>query len=270
MPRYAEVRSTQIRALGVNYTGFSEELDRGGTLPFCHRRTWAKVMSLRTLAQVALTKIGACCSPFDIHNLNAAVNYLGVGCWLKANGFHSSPRYATRELLYSAIATRIAHERVLYLEFGVYQGDSMRSWSRLLANPQSLLHGFDSFEGLPEAWDIERPKGTFSMDGRLPEFEDARIQLHRGWFEQTLPLFAIPDHERLVVNMDADLYSSTKFVLNMLRQRIARGTIIIFDEFCDRQHELRAFHEFLHETEMTFRFIGATQNLEQVGFERTE
>lgn len=226
-------------------------------------------MSLRRLAQVALTKIGARCSQSHIRNLNAAVNYLEVGRWLKTNGFASSPRYATRELLYAAVAGPVARERVLYLEFGVYEGNSMRTWSRLLTNPDSSLHGFDSFEGLPEEWDAERPKGTFDVGGRLPVFDDPRVLLHRGWFEETLPSFALPEHERLVLNMDADLYSSTRFVLGTLRERIARGTIIVFDEFCDRQHELRAFADFLRETGMTFRFVGATRNLEHVAFERT-
>ena len=226
-------------------------------------------MNLRRLVQVALTKIGARCSPSHIRNLNAALNYLEVGRWLKSNGFNNKPRYATREQLYAALARRVALERVLYLEFGVYEGNSMRSWGKLLTNPETSLHGFDSFEGLPEAWDAERPQGTFDVGGRLPVFDDARVTLHRGWFEETLPFFVPPAHERLVLNMDSDLYSSTKFVLDTLRNSIKRGTIIVFDEFCDRHHELRAFADFLAETGMTFRFLGATRNLEHVAFERT-
>ena len=226
-------------------------------------------MSLRSLAQLALTKIGARCSPSHIRSLNAALNYLEVGRWLKSHGFDSSPRYATREQLYAAVAAPVAAERVLYLEFGVYYGRTMRSWCSLLTNPETLFHGFDSFEGLPEAWDAERPKGTFHMRGRLPVFDDPRVRLHRGWFEETLPSFALPAHERLVLHMDADLYSSTKFVLDTLRAQIERGTLIVFDQFCDRHHELRAFSDFLGETGMTFRFVGATRNLERVAFERT-
>jgi len=78
-----------------------------------------------------LTKADERVSPSHIHSLNAAVNYLEVGRWLKANGFDSSPRYGTREQLYSAIGSAIAEERVLYLEFGVYEGYSMRTWCGL-------------------------------------------------------------------------------------------------------------------------------------------
>ncbi len=71
-----------------------------------------------------------------------------------------------------------------------------------------------------------------------------------------------------MINVDADLYSSTKFVLDTLQGAIKPGTIIIFDEFCDRLHELLAFSDFIEATRMTFRFLSATKNLEQVAFER--
>lgn len=225
-------------------------------------------MSLRLLTQFMLTKAGERCSRTHIRKLNAALNYLEVGRWLKANGFAISSRVPDRGSLYSVVSQRIEGEEVLYLEFGVYEGASLRVWSTLLRNPLSSLHGFDSFEGLPENWDSFRPKGTFDVKGKLPEFDDSRVVLHQGWFATTLISFTLPEHERLVINLDADLYSSTKFVLETLQDAIKPGTIIIFDEFCDRLHELQAFSEFIEATRMTFRFVSATQNLEQVAFER--
>lgn len=208
-------------------------------------------------------------SASHIHKLNSFVNYLEVGWWLKANGFASAPRFTDRWLMYEALATPIRAERVLYLEFGVYEGYTLRRWAKLLTDPASSLHGFDSFEGLPENWDELRPKGTFDVKGMIPQYDDSRIKLHQGWFEDTLPRFALPAHERLVIHVDADLYSSAKFVLDTLRAAIVPGSIIIFDEFCDRVHEMKAFDEFLRATGMTFRFLGGTTNLEQVTFERT-
>jgi len=107
------------------------------------------------------------------------------------------------------------------------------------------------------------------VKGNIPKIDDARVRFHQGWFDETLPLFTLPERERLIINMDADLYSSTKFVLDALREEIAPGTIIIFDEFCDRAHELKAFDEFLQTTALKFRFKGATETLEHVAFERT-
>jgi hypothetical protein len=219
--------------------------------------------------QSLLTRVGEHLEPHHVRQLNAVVNYLEVGRWMRSRGFVDFPRYRTRQELHAAAAADIAREIVLYLEFGVWEGASLRLWSALLENPSSFLHGFDSFEGLPEDWDGFRRKGTFALNGRLPEFTDTRVVLHEGWFSDTLPGFESPRHERLVVHLDADLYSSTDFVLRTIERLIIPGAVLIFDEFCDRFHELRAFHEYLERTNAAFRAIGATENLEQVAFCRT-
>jgi hypothetical protein len=190
--------------------------------------------------------------------LNHTINFLEVGHWLKQNGysFRSASCFRNRCDLYTALARSIEHDAVLYLEFGVWQGASLRAWSKLLRNPFSSLHGFDSFEGLPEAWD-RFPKGTFNVNGMLPQFDDSRVILHKGWFHETLPNFVMPAHDRLVLNLDADLYSSTSYVLETLREAICPGTIILFDEFHDRQHEVKAFSEFIEAYHLKFRFLGA-------------
>jgi Macrocin-O-methyltransferase (TylF) len=232
---------------------------------------------LQTFAQSVLTRIGEYLGAQQIRKLNGALNYLEVGRWLKAHGFTPARRFPTRPQLYSAIANSVANERVLYLEFGVYTGTSLRHWCRLLRNPLSSLHGFDSFEGLPEGWDEARPKGEFARptgpaDGKrcLPRVDDPRVRLHIGWFQQTLPAFELPEHERLILNLDADLYSSTRFVLDTLQAALKPGTIICFDEFSDRLNELKAFNEFLNETGIPFRCLGGTTNLERVAFERVD
>ena len=55
--------------------------------------------------------------------------------------------------------------------------------------------------------------------------------------------------------IDADLYSSTSCVLGRLRNEMPVGTLIYFDEFNDRFHELKAFDEFLTEAGMEFRLL---------------
>lgn len=172
--------------------------------------------------------------------------------------------------MYESLAERIKNEKVLYLEFGVYEGYTLRRWARLLENKSTKLFGFDSFEGLPENWDALRPQGTFDVQGMIPTYDDPRVSLCRGWFSDTLPNFILPEHERLVIHLDADLYSSTKFVLDTLSSKISAGTIIIFDQLCDRMHELRAWDEFIQKSQRKFRFAAATLNLEQVAFECVE
>src|SRR5258708_17440064 len=138
-------------------------------------------------------RMGEHLNPSPLVKLHHAINFLEVGQWMKEHGysFGNAPRFRDRSDLYSALAPKIEQEVVLYLEFGVWQGASLRTWSHLLRNPLSALHRFDSFEGFPEAWD-RFPKGTFAVRGGLPQFDDPRVLLHQGWFHETLPDFVLP------------------------------------------------------------------------------
>jgi O-methyltransferase len=215
-----------------------------------------------------LTRAGELVSPSMTYNLDATVNYLEVGRWMRANGYDTTRRVERREQLFDIVAAEIAQRDVLYMEFGVHRGAATRYWSKLLRNPRSKLHGFDSFEGLPESWLPHRPKSHFSLQGQLPQIDDPRIQFFRGWFEQTLLSYTFPAHDVLVLNFDADLYSSTIFVLNTLERGIVPGTYIYFDEFNHRFHELRAFSEFTERTGMRCSLLCATRCLDHVLFQR--
>ena len=131
-----------------------------------------------------------------------------------------------------------------YLEFGVSRGDSLRWWVENCRHPESTFTGFDTFEGIPEAW-ASWPRGTFSADGKAPEIDDPRCSFVKGLFQDTLAGW-LSDREfprRAVVHLDADLYSSTLVVLAQLLPKIKSNDILIFDEFCSYLHEYRAFAE---------------------------
>jgi macrocin-O-methyltransferase TylF-like protien len=220
-------------------------------------------------AKEVLTRIGAAFSLPTLLGLNSMLNYLWVGHWMKSRGFRVLQRVDSREQVFGVAAEEIRDREVLYLEFGVYRGRSMRIWSHLLRNPRSNLHGFDSFEGLPESWDLSAEKGYFGMDGAVPVIEDSRVSFFKGWFSETLPPYDLPPHERLFVNLDADLYSSTKTVLDFLKPHISIGTYLYFDEFQAREHESKAFDEFCSETGWKFQAVAASQGLTHVLFQRT-
>ena len=57
---------------------------------------------------------------------------------------------------------------------------------------------------------------------------------------ETLPLYTMPPHEQLVININCDLYSSTSFILNHFRETMPIGTLLYFDEFGSWDHESRA------------------------------
>ena len=72
------------------------------------------------------------------------------------------------------------------LEFGVASGDSIRLIANKVKRP---IHGFDSFEGLPEDWGGRHEgKGHYSTSGQLPNVP-SNVTLHKGWFESTLKSF---------------------------------------------------------------------------------
>jgi hypothetical protein len=220
-------------------------------------------------AKMLLTRIGSVCSAHTIYNLNGVFNYLHVGWWLRAHGFESPPRVASREKLFDLVAAELGDKQVLYLEFGTARGESIKYWSKLLRNPRSHLHGFDSFLGLPHDWSLEgHARGYFSTEGIPPQIDDPRVEFFAGWFEDTLPRYRWPDHEALVVMMDADLYSSTATALAFVREKLQPGSYLYFDQFHHRCDELRAFAELLEEHQLRFRLVAASHDLSNVLFRR--
>jgi len=224
----------------------------------------------RQIVKGALIEIGARLSPAALSRLNSALNYLYTGRWMRDHNFKAPVRVNDRMQLIDVVAGPIAEQEVLYLEFGVWKGDATRRWSQLLKNKNSRLHGFDSFEGLPEDWNDEVKSGHFSTRGAPPDIPDTRVKFFIGGFDQTLPSYQFVDSPVLVIYLDADLYSSTNFVLETLKSHIKVGTIICCDDFWDRHHEQRAFDEFLRETRMTMELIAADYGMRRVVFKRTK
>jgi len=141
----------------------------------------------------------------------------------------------------------IGDQPIDYLEFGVMYGWSIRQWASLNAHPESRFFGFDSFEGLPEHWTGKFGAGSFTVGGAIPDVDDSRIQFVKGWFNETLPPFFrdfVP-RNRLVINNDSDLYSSTLFTLANVDRYVSAGTVILFDEFSSPLHEYRALCDYL-------------------------
>ncbi len=230
----------------------------------------AEDVDRKAIPKVLLTRLGSVCSERVVYNLNGVFNYLHTGWWLRAHGFRPLASVRSREEVFGRIAADVGEREVLYLEFGVHQGASMGLWSRLLRNPRSSLHGFDSFLGLPHDWSLEgHERGFFSTGGRPPELDDPRVQFFVGWFEETVPLYQWPQHEVLVVMLDADLYSSTALVLEHVKPRLVPGSYLYFDQFHHRCDELRAFAELLDETSFTFELVAASRDMSNVAFRRT-
>jgi O-methyltransferase len=199
-----------------------------------------------------------------------AAGLASIACWLQLAHWcnrHPIPRLANGEYgkgrggLWESIIQKAGLESlpVLYLEFGVYRGESISWWLKKLPHPDSRFIGFDTFTGLPEKWRRSEPKGWFNADGNLPDIGDSRCGFEKGLFQDTLPGF-IKKHDlsrRLVIQLDADLYTSTLFVLTNLAPHLKSGDIVFFDEFTCPIDEYRAFHEFTRVFRIRYEFLGA-------------
>ena len=179
---------------------------------------------------------------------------------------HPCPSFHEREQMYKFVNDAIQQEAIDYIEFGVFQGATIRFWADSNKHQESRFIGFDSFEGLPEDWRPSAPKGRFNVDGALPEIDDPRVHFVKGWFDTTIPLFTrkFEVKNRLVVHLDADLYGSTMLALVHLAPFFSKGTLLIFDEFFDRDHEFKALIDWQSIYRKDFRIIAETGNFAQV------
>lgn len=199
----------------------------------------------RPAIRLALLRAGRHLGPRTLANLRSVLSYLELGRWVKTLPGDPQPaRLADDTTVFAEALRHVTGERPLYLEFGVFEGRSMRWWVGHLHNPKATFVGFDSFEGLPQGWRPGTPQGHFATAGP-PQIDDPRVSFVAGWFGSTLPDFPVPDHDQLIVNIDSDLYASADTVLRCLEPHLRPGTLIYFDELPDRDHEMRALLESL-------------------------
>ncbi len=175
--------------------------------------------------------------------------------------------FRDRFALFRFLMDQIPDDQGLFLEFGVYKGNSINRLAKL--KPKAIFHAFDSFVGLPEQWMPGAPKGTFSL-GAIPPPVRGNVRLVAGFYEATLPGFVTAHRGETArfLHIDCDLYSSTKTVLTLTRPLLRTGTIILFDEYFNgphwRAHEYKAFMEFIEESGMRFEYIGYIRTATQV------
>ena len=169
------------------------------------------------------------------------------------------------------------------VETGVFTGGASAYMLRSLmrrTKKTSLLFtywGFDSFEGMPAPTDedglhaknwlygkgnLKRPieKGTlvghdtnvasyqaclsYLMDSGYPT---DRINLLKGWFQQTIPETKHKIGPIVILRLDGDFYESTKIVLEELYDQVLPGGAIIIDDYGDFQGCRKAVDDFLSE-----------------------
>lgn len=219
-------------------------------------------------AKALLLRSGAARALAPVADGVLRVAYLAkLDAWMRAHAgvpFRASGgtvAHARREQLYAHLLQEHGLDGAVdFWEFGVASGVSFRWWLAANAHADSRFVGFDTFDGLAEDFGPVRA-GTFAHGGEPPAIDDVRASFHVGFFQDSLGPFLAErgprdDARRLVIHLDADLYSSTLFVLTRLAPVLRAGDVLLFDEFAVPLHEFKAFTEFVHAYAVRFRVLG--------------
>ena len=154
----------------------------------------------------------------------------------------------------------------LFLEFGVFKGDSINTFAKYLLKKKSHIFGFDSFEGLEEEWITHEynPIGTFSLNKKPPKV-DKNVTLVIGKVQDTLENFLKQKEGKKIafVHMDMDTFVPTQYVLKKIKPFLSKGAVILFDEFYGfpnwKEHEYKALMEIFNEKEYKYIAFGTRQ-----------
>jgi hypothetical protein len=161
-------------------------------------------------------------------------------------------------------------------EFGVFRGLGLFTWANLLesyciGDRTKMVYGFDNWQGFTELSpqdsaplaDAGKTVGGFNPAQYRQEVLDAieifdadrfipfkaRIKLVDGDIEESVVKFAAanPGVRFSLIHLDCDLYKPTRAVLQTLWNKVARGGVVIFDEYAiaDWPGETAAVDEFL-------------------------
>lgn len=168
------------------------------------------------------------------------------------------------------LATQVKAVEGCIVECGVWKGGMIAAMASILG-PARTYHLFDSFEGLPAAQEIDGPGAIAWQNDRTSEhYHDnccapmeaaveameqssaPAYELHKGWFEDTLPEFKSSEPIALL-RLDADWYDSTMICLEHLYDQVAPDGLIVLDDYYTWDGCSRALHAFLARRNATER-----------------
>jgi len=198
-------------------------------------------------------------SPIDVYYEN-----LSLECFkffekeMKSSSIFIKPKDIRRYAVSQGIKN-LTNKEDLFLEFGVFRGESINLFANILKKNNLKIYGFDSFEGLEEDWNMNEynPIGTFSLNKKKPKVLK-NVTLTQGKVQETLDHFLQVKKGKKVIfaHLDMDTYTPTKFTLLKLKPLLVKGSIILFDQFYGypnwQDHEYKAFKEVFKDEEYKF------------------
>ena len=167
-----------------------------------------------------------------------------------------------------------------FVECGIWKGGSVALMAHYLKSKEANrnLHLFDAFDDIcePDAEvdglrAIQEVGGKDNAQGRLQpvtgfyqrrggsgqekEVEDlitsgvgydpALVHIHKGWFQDTLPISSQKIKSIALLRLDGDWYASTKVCLEHLYDLVCPGGVIIVDDYRAYEGCQKAVDEFL-------------------------
>lgn len=128
------------------------------------------------------------------------------------------------------------------VELGSYDGNTSILMQKTLdqLGSKKTIHVYDSFEGLPEK--SNKDGGTQFYAGSCKTQKENLIEnfkqhktkvpkIHEGWFSDTLPK-GLPK-QIAFAHLDGDFYSSILESLTYVYPRLAKGAVVVVDDYCD-------------------------------------
>lgn len=148
------------------------------------------------------------------------------------------------------------------VECGAWRGGMSAALAWQLPGRRSVL--LDSFEGLPDAREIDGPAAvrwstvirdhenctadeTWAHDA-MARVGQTDYRLVKGWFDDTVPALAAEGRPIAVLRLDGDWYDSTIVCLEHLFPLVAEGGVVIIDDYFDWDGCCRAVHDHLSRT----------------------
>ena len=203
-------------------------------------------------------------SPADLYHADVAKNSYETFKNYFKNSYVFSDDNSIRSFAINEAIKKFDKES-LFLEFGVFKGDSINLFAEKLKKIDAEIFGFDSFKGLKDEWMTEEfnPPGTFDLKGKKPRVE-RNVKLIDGWVEETAKNFLSRNSKKIAfIHFDMDTYKSTSFVLKLVKNNFQAGTIILFDQFYGfpnwEKYEYKAFKEEIEENKFKFIAFGSRQ-----------
>lgn len=145
------------------------------------------------------------------------------------------------------------------VECGTWRGGMSAAMAWAVPGRHSVL--FDSFEGLPDAkpidgtaalhwskdirdWDNCRAEEAWAIEA-MTRVKQSDHDVIKGWFEDTVPVWAKAQRPIAVLRLDGDWYESTMLCLEHLWPLVSPGGLVIIDDYYTWDGCSRAVHDYL-------------------------